>query len=226
MRDIPGYSEVAGGASGLELADSIAGDAHKLLNVPYDCGFSFHRGHGDLAENIFQNPRAAYLSAPGQSNDTIKSSLNAGLENSRRFRGLPVYATLTAYGRQGYQEMLIRQVQLARSIARFIFHHQKLELLPDNLTHDEKNIDKFVFMIVLFRAKDDKLNGKLVDQINQTSKMYVSGTVWNGAPASRIAIANWQANQNPDYAVVTETLNQIVDAWEKNNATSKITGSQ
>ncbi|RMD41647.1 hypothetical protein DV735_g3487, partial [Chaetothyriales sp. CBS 134920] len=42
------YREIAKGVEGLELADSITGDCHKLLQVPYDCGFFLSR-HRDMA---------------------------------------------------------------------------------------------------------------------------------------------------------------------------------
>uniref|UniRef100_A0A8H7NG69 L-2,4-diaminobutyrate decarboxylase n=1 Tax=Bionectria ochroleuca TaxID=29856 RepID=A0A8H7NG69_BIOOC len=48
--------------AGLELADSITVDGHKVLNVPYDCGMFFSRSLSTL-QNVFVNPNAAYLAS-------------------------------------------------------------------------------------------------------------------------------------------------------------------
>lgn len=58
------FRSIRKGCEGIELADSIAGDAHKLLNVPYDCSFFLCR-HSNVAGNVFQNANAAYLNASG-----------------------------------------------------------------------------------------------------------------------------------------------------------------
>lgn len=205
---MPGFEKVCHGAEGLELADSITGDAHKLLNVPYDCGFFFCR-HQDLARQVFQNANAAYLNSATTGPVTIPSPLNIGLENSRRFRGLPVYATLIAYGRYGYKEMLERQIRLARAVAAYIHEHPAYELLPESLDCRDR-IDQDIFIVVLFKAKDASLNMDLVRRINSSAKMYVSGTKWHGQPASRIAVANWQVDPTRDLELVKMILEAIL----------------
>jgi len=197
------YSRIVSAVEYVELADSITGDGHKLLNVPYDCGFFFSRDPND-AINVFQNAGAAYLNS-GQTGDGIISPLNIGIENSRRFRALPVYATLIAYGEEGYKDMMKRQIDLARSIAKVIFDHPAYELLPVN---QENNLDE-TFMVVLFRASDELLNGNLVRLINETGKIYVSGTQWDGRPAARVAISNWQVDVARDVALVKQILDKV-----------------
>ena len=211
---VPGFERVAQGAEGLKLADSIAGDAHKLLNVPYDCGFFFCR-HPDLAQQVFRNPNAAYLDTKTAATDAIRSPLNVGIENSRRFRGLPVYATLIAYGRDGYRDMLQRQIRLARAVAAHLYEHDAFELLPGDVFTTRDKIDQDVFIIVLFKAKDDGLNEQLVQRINASSKMYVSGTLWDGSSASRIAVANWQVEPHRDLEIVKSVVEEVVETWAK-----------
>ncbi|KAL9030022.1 MAG: hypothetical protein Q9196_001810 [Gyalolechia fulgens] len=203
------FKYVRSGVEGLDLADSIAGDAHKLLNVPYDCGFFFSR-HAGVAQEVFQNPNAAYLTSGNPTPDSVQSPLNIGLENSRRFRALPVYATLVAYSRNGYRDMLQRQIRLARRIARYIAQHPHFDLLPW-IRDGKANIDERTYIIVLFRAKDDPLNVTLVQRINASSRMYVSGTAWDGRPACRIAVANWQVDVERDFAIVQSVVDELFE---------------
>ncbi|KAK2766276.1 hypothetical protein FQN54_007793 [Arachnomyces sp. PD_36] len=205
LDDGPEFDRIKKGSEGIELADSITGDGHKLLNVPYDCGFFFCR-HKGLAEEVFTNPNAAYLSSGGDAN-SIPSPLNIGMENSRRFRALPVYATLMAYGRDGYRDMLERQIRLGRSIVDWIFDDPRYEALPAASSKQEL-LDN-TFIIVLVRAKDASLNKDLGKKINATSKMFVSGTSWDGNPACRIAISNWRVDVERDSKLVVDVLDTV-----------------
>nr|POE92436.1 l-2,4-diaminobutyrate decarboxylase [Quercus suber] len=218
---------IAAGVAGLELADSITGDAHKLLNVPYDCGIFLSRDLG-LATAVFQNPAAAYLavSSAADETSTIPSPLNIGLENSRRFRALPVYANLLHLGRAGFRAMLLRQIALSRAIARYILRSPAWQLLPQRSEHDEEcNEDdetsrlQATFIIVLFRAQDPALNAAgLVRRINASRRLYVSGTQWEGQPAARFAVSNWQADPERDRAIVGEVLDEVVETWAREGA--------
>ena len=207
----PEFERVANGARYLEVADSITGDVHKLLNVPYDCGFFFCK-HPELTFEVFQNSNAAYLNAGPPAPDTIPSSMSPGIENSSRFRGLPVYASLMAYGRDGYVEMLERQITFARTMASYLNNHEKFEILPEEIV-GMPNWTEEIFIIVLFRAKDERLNEQLVSRINRSRKVYVSGTLWDDEPASRIAVANWQVDVERDMDVVKGVLEGVIEEW-------------
>lgn len=214
--DTPQYQSIIDACTGLELADSITGDGHKLLNVPYDCGFFFSR-HRNIAERVFQNPNASYL-ATNNGPDSIVSPLNIGLENSRRFRALPVYASLLAYGKLGYKEMLTRQIELSRAIAKFIAESDDYVLLPASTAPMQERLES-IYIIVLFRAKDSEFNNRLVDGIKATKKIYVSGTAWDGQPACRFAVSNWQTKVERDLPIIKEVL-QAVATQHKTRSTS------
>ena len=105
--------------------------------------------------------------------------------------------------------MLQEQIRLARAVASYLFDHPDFELLPSSpATKDE--IMARIFIIVLFKAKSEQLNKVLVQRINASSKMYVSGTSWKGQSACRIAISNWQANVARDSPIITNVLEGIV----------------
>lgn len=206
LDDTPEFETIKRGSQGIELADSITGDGHKLLNVPYDCGFFFCRHHS-LAPQVFQNANAAYLSAGPSEGPSIPSPLNIGLENSRRFRALPVYASLLSYGREGYSNMLKRQISLARAVYDWIHDSPEYTALPE--ANSKQELLDQTFMSVLFRAKDENLNRDLASKINETSRMFVSGTSWQGSPACRIAISNWRVDVDRDTALVIDVLKQV-----------------
>ncbi|KAF2786952.1 PLP-dependent transferase [Melanomma pulvis-pyrius CBS 109.77] len=206
----PNHASLISACEGLDLADSITGDGHKLLNVPYDCGFFFSR-HREIASRVFQNPNAAYLSAGGDTD--IMSPLNIGLENSRRLRALPVYSSLIAYGSDGYRDMLERQIGLARGIAGFLLDSEDFELLPE-FTGSRADVLNNIYIIVLFKAKDEGLNKELVDRIKATYKIQLSGTAWEGKPACRFAVSNWKADVKRDLPVIKQVLDQVVATWK------------
>ncbi|KAL5425440.1 hypothetical protein PMIN07_011718 [Paraphaeosphaeria minitans] len=208
----PTHSDIISFCAGLDLADSITGDGHKLLNVPYDCGFFFSR-HRDIAERVFQNPNAPYLST-GAATDSLVSPSNVGLENSRRLRALPVYANLTAYGADGYRAMLERQIELSRSIAEYLIDSPDFELLPGSDRSKEEVLNG-VYIIVLFRAKDEGLNKELTSRIKAGRKIYVSGTAWDGKPACRFAVSNWMTDAKRDLPIIKQVLTEVIEAWNK-----------
>jgi glutamate/tyrosine decarboxylase-like PLP-dependent enzyme len=157
---------------------------------------------------VFKNVGAAYLeTGPGAS---IPSPLNIGIENSRRFRALPVYASLHAYGRDGYIDMIRRQRALAVQVATYFDSHPAYRLLPSEISINE--VVRNTFIVVMFQAKDDKLNGTLVSTVNKTSKIYVSGTSWNGKKAARIAVSNWQVDLDRDIKIIKEVFDGIAES--------------
>ena len=55
--------------------------------------------------------------------------LNFLPENSRRLRALPVWFTLKAYGKKGYQEIVDNSIHLTQQLGQFIEQNNHLELL-------------------------------------------------------------------------------------------------
>ncbi|KAI0206760.1 pyridoxal phosphate-dependent transferase [Astrocystis sublimbata] len=202
------YAALHKANAGLELCDSMTIDGHKLLNVPYDNGIFFTR-QSSVLNDVFKNPNAAYLSSDSAAQ--IQSPLNIGLENSRRFRALPVYAVLMSEGRQGISTMMERMVVTARAVARAIQSCDDYILLPD-AGSKPLDIKKDIHIVVLFRARDDALNQVLVQRINEGNQWYVSGTSWDGKPAVRVAVSSWRADANDAFDTVKGSLASISQA--------------
>lgn len=105
-------------------------------------------------------------------------------------------------------EMFARQVLLTRAISKFVDERDEYELLPktEGISGDYVG----VHVIVLFRAKNAKVNAELVKRINATRKMYVSGTKWDGLQACRIAISTWKVDVERDLKLVAEVLTEVL----------------
>lgn len=138
--------------------------------------------------------------------------MNIGIENSRRFRALPVYASLISYGRAGFEDMLLRQIELARDIAFRIGKLDFLQLLPQ-FAHGDGFDPSYIYIVALFRAKDEGLNKQFVQRIKDSRKVYASGTVWDGSPAARFAVSHWHAWAPRDAPVVEAALLDVYDKW-------------
>ncbi|WVQ97794.1 hypothetical protein IAU59_004908 [Kwoniella sp. CBS 9459] len=59
----------------------------------------------------------------------VPSPLYVGIENSRRFRALPLLASLLSLGKDGYRDIVTRNVLFARKVAAFINDSPHYELL-------------------------------------------------------------------------------------------------
>ncbi len=172
---------------GIERAHSIASDGHKWLNVPYDCGFTFVRDPGRLARAL--NVGAPYLPAP---DDPHPNFGFLSPESSRRARALAVWATLDAYGRAGYREMVERHLGLAQHLARRVDAEPELERLAE-----------VPLNIVCFRACPegtpeeslDDLNRELGAELLRDGRVFAGTTVYDGKVAFRPAIVNWRTEE-------------------------------
>lgn len=173
-------------SEGLDLADSISFDGHKFFNVPYDCGV-FLTKDMDTLSIVCGNQGAVYLTSGGTEG---YSPLNISLENSRRFRALPLYASLLSLGKDGYLDLVSRCCNLAKALGKQI-----------ERSEDFRSLHEVEFNIVLFQvvgSEKETENEEVRDKINRMGKMYLSGTKWRGEGALRIAVCNHLTPSNAD----------------------------
>ena len=102
--------------------------------------------------------------------------------------------------------MFGRQVQLARGISKVLSDSEDFELLATRPSQSGE-FDN-VHIIVIFRAKNEDINAKLVRRINTTRKMYVSGTKWDGKAACRIAVSTFKVDLERDLLLVRSVLEE------------------
>jgi len=171
--------------AGIDRADSIAADAHKWLNVPYESGFVLVR-EPDRLGPAFGMPGAPYLPGP---DDPRGGYGLLGPESSRRARALPIWATLAAYGREGYRELVERHCDLAAHLGATVDAAPDLERLAE-----------VPLNVVCFRYRPPGLtepelndvNRRLGEALLDDGRVFAGTTVYGGRVALRPAISNWR----------------------------------
>lgn len=166
---------------GWDQADSITVDGHKWLNVPYENAFFFIKEkHKMLQVETFQNSNAPYLGDPLEN----FNYLNFLPENSRRLKALAAWFTLRAYGKEGYEEIVQRNIRQAQDLGAFIESSEQFELLAP------VRLNTACFTL---KGVDDsaKINNFL-SRLNDTGKVFMTPTSFRGKAGIRAALVNWR----------------------------------
>ncbi|HYO75221.1 MAG TPA: aminotransferase class V-fold PLP-dependent enzyme [Thermoanaerobaculia bacterium] len=168
--------ELAQLADGIELADSWATDAHKWLNVPYDCGIAIVRHPEDHRASMTST--AAYLV---QTSGVERDAVDWVPEFSRRARGIPVYAALRHLGRDGVSDLIGRNCAQAKQMAELLRREPGVEILNDVVLNQ---------VLVRF-GDDDEVTRNVIAGVQAEGTCWLGGTTWQGRAAMRISISNW-----------------------------------
>jgi glutamate/tyrosine decarboxylase-like PLP-dependent enzyme len=163
---------------GCDRADSWATDAHKWLNVPYDCGLVFcrhPRTHGQAMAVA-----ASYLQrADGRSpSDWVP-------ESSRRARGFAVWAAVRSLGRSGVAELVDRCCDHARAFAEILGARPEVEILNDVVLNQ---------VLVRF-GDDDEVTREVVRTVQEDGTCWLGATDWQGRAAMRISVSSFRTTR-------------------------------
>jgi glutamate/tyrosine decarboxylase-like PLP-dependent enzyme len=161
---------------GYNQADSWATDAHKWLNVPYDCGIAMVRESAALYQAL--NTQAAYLT-PGALRDPMQWTP----ESSRRARGVEVWAALKSMGRSGLAELVERTCKHATRFA------EGLRAAGHTVLND------VVINQVLVKFGDDQTTQAVIEGVQRDGTCWCGGTVWHGQKAMRISVSSWVTDE-------------------------------
>lgn len=160
--------------AGMGGADSWATDAHKTLNVPYDCGVAVVARPEALHASMAQH--AAYL----QSSAGIADPSDRVPELSRRARGVPVYATLAQLGRDGVADLVQGLADAATVIADGLRDLPGAEVLND-----------VVYTQVCAAFGDDDRTRRIGEALRAGGVALASPSRWRGRAVLRFSVSNW-----------------------------------
>ena len=163
---------------GHEGADSWATDAHKTLNVPYDCGIAIVADSGSLRAAV--GAHASYLisdeSGPGD-------PLEKTPEYSRRARGVPAWAALRSLGSDGVERLISGLVANAQALAAGIAEIDGAVVLND--------VD---YTQVCVAFGDDARTRAVTERLIADGLVWMSGSRWRGRDVLRISVSNWSTD--------------------------------
>ncbi|HEX7105308.1 MAG TPA: pyridoxal-dependent decarboxylase [Acidothermaceae bacterium] len=168
----PSLQSLVGGLSG---ADSWTTDAHKTLNVPYDCGIAIVRDSAAVraAMGVHTSYLVADVGGPGDPHEKVP-------ELSRRARGVPVWAALRSLGRAGVVGLVDGLVRAARGIADGVTEIDGVEVLND-----------VVYTQVCLAFGSDERTREVTRRLIADGTAWMSGSKWRGRDVLRVSVSNW-----------------------------------
>jgi glutamate/tyrosine decarboxylase-like PLP-dependent enzyme len=162
---------------GLAAADSWSTDAHKTLNVPYDCGIAIVRDQAAMLHALSMH--ASYLQATLVGADPHEKVP----ELSRRARGVPTYAVLRTLGRRGVRELVERLAGSARIIADGLAAVPGVTVLND-----------VVFTQVCVALEDDDATVALSERLWADGEVLAMTSRWRDRAIVRFSVSNWRTD--------------------------------
>ncbi|MFD7614175.1 pyridoxal phosphate-dependent decarboxylase family protein [Streptomyces sp. NPDC059828] len=171
----PEYARLTAGCA---QADSWATDAHKTLNVPYDCGLAVVRDAPALRAAMGQRGDYLIQHERGDPFDKVP-------ELSRRGRAFTVWAVLRSLGRSGVAALVERLCRHASVFARGIAAIEGARVLND-----------VVFTQVCADFGDDARTDRVLDRVLADGTVWISGSTWNGRRVMRISVCNWSTTDD------------------------------
>jgi glutamate/tyrosine decarboxylase-like PLP-dependent enzyme len=169
--------------AGFEAADSWSADAHKTLNVPYDCGIVLCRDREALARAmrasgsyiLYGAGRDAMLYVP---------------EMSRRARGAELWATLKYLGREGVGALVDALCRTARDFARGLAENGFIVM------------NEVVFNQIVVRCETDEETNGTMQRVQRGGVLWCGGATWKGRSAIRVSVSCWRTTEEDVAACV------------------------
>jgi glutamate/tyrosine decarboxylase-like PLP-dependent enzyme len=169
---------------GVERAHSWATDAHKWLNVPYDCGLAIVRDSDAQRAALSSLAGAAYI-PPIEHGERYNAEWVP--EFSRRARGFPVYAAIRSLGRRGIAELVERCCGCAHLMASALSEMDGAEVMNEVALNQ---------VLVRFVRDGVNVSDEVMQAIQNEGTCWMSGSTWEGEPVVRISVSNWRTTED------------------------------
>jgi len=165
---------------GVEKADSIVWDAHKLMRVPTLCAALLVRDHKNIDHAFEQEASYIFHDKEQPGFDFIHRTV----ECTKAGLGLRLFMVLAALGERGLSKYIEHQIELTMDAFEYI-----------RLLSGFECAVKPQCNILCFRLEgSDSLQLKIRDQLNTEGEFYISTTSFNNVRYLRLSIMNPHTN--------------------------------
>ena len=194
-------------SEGLEQADSFVFNPHKWMFTNFDCSAFYVRDEELLVRTFEILPE--YLKTP--EDQRVKNYRDWGIQLGRRFRALKLWFVIRSFGVEGLRQKIRDHLELAQGLKVTIKQDDRFELLaPVTLNtlcfrYHPPHIDD--------EQKLDELNRKLLAQINESGKLFVTHTKLKDVFTIRIVIGNTNVKKHhvdEAWKLITSTADSLV----------------
>ncbi|NNJ27506.1 pyridoxal phosphate-dependent decarboxylase family protein [Alienimonas chondri] len=188
---------------GVERADSVIWDAHKMLFVPALCAFVFYKNREHRFEAFRQD--APYLFDPSDPGLAEHDSGMKTLECTKRAAALGLWGTWATFGEQLFTDLVDVTFALTRSL------YEKLNAAADfePLNDPQCNIVAFRYVPACLRDANDATLGRFQQDLRRdlvrSGRFYIVPTAKDGVPALRCTVMNPLTTE----AHLDELLNEL-----------------
>jgi glutamate/tyrosine decarboxylase-like PLP-dependent enzyme len=173
---------------GIELADSITIDPHKWLAMPFAAGVIL-TSQPEMLERAFA---IATPYMPKIANAPLIDNFKVSAQWSRRMNSLKLWLTLRVHGRQAYEQLIDRQLELAKKMATWVEQSDIFELAAPQFLP----ILNFRVKGISSEDESEALNIAIVDAVTRDGKMWISRTTVGGRSVLRMMVISYLSNES------------------------------
>ena len=176
----------------VSLADSWSTDAHKTLNVPYDCGIILCKNRRALTDAL--QMEGSYIIYSDKRDNMIYT-----MDMSRRARGIELWATLKSLGKTGVK-LLVENL------------HKKAQYFAQKLNDNGFQIlNDVCFNQINVYVGDDDITQRFLRAIQQSGVCWCGGAKRDGKSFVRISVCSYKTT----YEDIEMSVDAFVEARNK-----------
>ena len=176
---------------GIEKATSWSVDAHKTLNVPYDCGIVLCKSREALCKALQANGK--YILYSDKRDGMLYTTAM-----SRRARAFELWAAIKYLGKEGIGSLVESLCKNAKYFASLLSQHG-FTILND-----------VVFNQVLIHYKNDQMTSYVLEYVQKEGLCWCGQTQWKGKMAIRLSVCSWTTTAT-DIEISVESFAKGID---------------